>query len=49
MADPSVRSNLFSAINKAIASDGKVHIMGLCSDGGVHSDINYMKNQRLIG
>ena len=26
-----------NAINKAIANDGKVHIMGLCSDGGVHS------------
>lgn len=30
------------AINKAIANDGKVHIMGLCSDGGVHSHVNHM-------
>ena len=30
------------AINKAIANDGKVHIMGLCSDGGVHSHINHI-------
>ncbi len=31
-----------NAINKAIANDGKVHIMGLCSDGGVHSHINHI-------
>lgn len=31
-----------NAINKAIANNGKVHIMGLCSDGGVHSHINHI-------
>ena len=30
------------AINKAIANNSKVHIMGLCSDGGVHSHINHI-------
>lgn len=30
------------AINNAIKNDGKVHIMGLCSDGGVHSHINHI-------
>lgn len=30
------------AISKAISNDGKVHIMGLCSDGGVHSHINHI-------
>ena len=31
-----------NAINKAIANDGKVHIMGLCSDGGVHSHVDHI-------
>lgn len=30
------------AINEAIKNNGKVHIMGLCSDGGVHSHINHI-------
>lgn len=31
-----------NAINSAIKNNGKVHIMGLCSDGGVHSHINHI-------
>jgi len=30
------------AINNAKKNNGKVHIMGLCSDGGVHSHINHI-------
>ena len=30
------------AINNAIKNNGKVHIMGLLSDGGVHSHINHI-------
>lgn len=30
------------AINNAIKNNSKVHIMGLCSDGGVHSHINHI-------
>ena len=32
-----------NAINKAIENDSKVHIMGLCSDGGVHSHVDHIK------
>ena len=30
------------AINNAIKNDAKLHIMGLCSDGGVHSHVKHM-------
>ena len=30
------------AINNAIKNDAKLHIMGLCSDGGVHSHVNHI-------
>ena len=33
---------LNKAIEKSIAKDGNVHIMGLFSDGGVHSHLNHM-------
>ena len=32
-----------NAINKAIENNSKVHIMGLCSDGGVHSHVDHIK------
>jgi 2,3-bisphosphoglycerate-independent phosphoglycerate mutase len=31
------------AINNAIKNDAKLHIMGLCSDGGVHSHVDHIK------
>ena len=30
------------AINNALKNDAKLHIMGLCSDGGVHSHVKHM-------
>ena len=30
------------AINNALKNDSKLHIMGLCSDGGVHSHVKHM-------
>ncbi len=47
--DISVRNNelmdrpaIVKSINNAKANNGKVHIMGLCSDGGVHSHVNHI-------
>ncbi len=36
------RPAINEAIENAIKKDAKVHIMGLCSDGGVHSHINHI-------
>ena len=33
---------LVEAFESAIRSDGNVHIMGLCSDGQVHSDLDHL-------
>ena len=33
---------LVEAFDSAIKSDGNVHIMGLCSDGKVHSDLDHL-------
>ena len=43
--DGSFRENdaLNSAIDYAEANDGAVHLMGLVSDGGVHSDISHLE------
>ena len=35
--------NIDKAIKHAINNNSKLHIMGLCSDGGVHSHIDHMK------
>jgi len=37
-----------NAINKAVAADKAVHIMGLLSDGGVHSHIDHIKAAMLL-
>ena len=36
-------SVITDAINKAVKAEGTVHIIGLLSDGGVHSHINHFK------
>jgi 2,3-bisphosphoglycerate-independent phosphoglycerate mutase len=43
--DGSFRENeaINSALEYAIEHDGKVHLMGLVSDGGVHSDISHLE------
>jgi len=43
--DGSINNNpvLLQAINKAKANDKAIHLMGLVSDGGVHSHINHLK------
>jgi len=45
IADGSFRENeaLNSALDYATEHDGKVHLMGLVSDGGVHSDITHLE------
>lgn len=35
--------DLINLVNHVIDNDTTLHLMGLLSDGGVHSDINYMK------
>lgn len=35
---------LIDFLNKTKENNGTLHLMGLVSDGGVHSDIKYMKN-----
>ncbi|MEA1931575.1 MAG: 2,3-bisphosphoglycerate-independent phosphoglycerate mutase [Euryarchaeota archaeon] len=45
IADGSFRENeaLNAALDYATDHDGKVHLMGLVSDGGVHSDISHLE------
>jgi len=45
IADGSFRENeaLNAALDYATDHDGKVHLMGLVSDGGVHSDITHLE------
>ena len=45
IADGSLKSNkiLNDAINYSIKEDKNIHLMGLLSDGGVHSHINHLK------
>ena len=45
IADGSLKSNkiLNNAINYSIKEDKNIHLMGLLSDGGVHSHINHLK------
>lgn len=35
---------LLDFLNTTVGNGGTIHLMGLVSDGGVHSDITYMKN-----
>ena len=45
IADGSLKSNkiLNDAVNYSIKEDKNIHLMGLLSDGGVHSHINHLK------
>ena len=49
IGNPEIENNekLIEFLNEIKEKDGRLHLMGMVSDGGVHSDIKYMKN--LIG
>jgi len=46
IGNPEIEENekLVTFLNEIKERNGKLHLMGMVSDGGVHSDIKYMKN-----